>query len=46
MEQFHTDSEPKYEPSPEELKGESWAYCYGQQVVIPPPQEPIDAHHQ
>jgi hypothetical protein len=21
------------------LKGESWAYCYGESVIVPPPTE-------
>ena len=28
---------PKYIPTAEELKGESWEYCYSQQTVIGPP---------
>jgi len=36
-----------YEPTPEELVGESYFYCYGQPNVIPPPlpEESDDAHH-
>ena len=43
----------KYMPTPEELKGNSWAYCYGPAFVIendiaepPAPQDPFDEHHQ
>jgi hypothetical protein len=36
------EQQEPYVPTPEELQGESWAYCYGQQVVIPPPQEEKD----
>ena len=40
-----------YVPTAAEMNGESWTYCYGQDVVIPPPddtpsQEESDAHHQ
>ena len=28
-----------YVPTPEELVGESWMYCYGQPVVFGPPPE-------
>ena len=36
------DPEEQYIPTPEELKGNSWNYCYGNEasVVLPPPQEP------
>ncbi len=29
----------RYVPTPEELEGNSWQACYGQPVVIPPPEE-------
>ena len=29
-----------YVPTPEELAGNTWEYCYGQPVVLPPPPEP------
>jgi hypothetical protein len=35
-----TDEQEPYVPTPEELVGESHGYCYGQPVVLPPP-EPV-----
>ena len=37
-----------YEPTPEELVGESWYACYGQSVVVPPPpmNEDVHEYHQ
>ena len=29
----------KYIPTPEELKGESWEYCYTNPIVLPPRQD-------
>ena len=37
----------EYEPTQEELAGESYQSCYEQSVVIvPPKEEKIDEHHQ
>jgi len=38
----------KYIPTPEEVRGNSWNYCYGVDAPILPPvaQEPPDEHHQ
>jgi len=39
---------PEYEPSPEELLGNTRAYCYDNSFVLPPPapvtQEPPNDH--
>jgi hypothetical protein len=42
LSQMNEEKEP-YVPTPEELKGESWAYCYGcPPVIAPPPTEEKD----
>ena len=37
--------DPDYKPTAEELQGESWAACYGQPVIVLPP-EPIEPDHE
>lgn len=36
--------EPKYQPTPEELAGESWAACYGGSDQFP--LRPMEGEHE
>lgn len=38
------EEKPPYVPTAEELRGNTWAYCYGQPVVIEPPKEEDPPH--